>query len=125
MNAKEAAAQVRKLEAADRANERAEIKATAIRVKSRVSNASRTAKKWFEESVTEDIKKAVEGKYHQTGITVYPHSDGGKAEMRALQKILRAKKFKVADEPVFVDRTGHDPDWGHYDHSYYYLLVSW
>jgi len=125
MNAREAATKVRKLETKERAESAAVEKNRVTRVKSRVSNASRSAKKWFEGSVTEAITKAVEDKYRQTGITVYPNSEGGMAEMQALQKILRANKFKVADKPVFVDDTGHDPDWGHYDHSYHYLTVSW
>jgi len=125
MNAKEAAAKVRKLEAKERAEAAVVEKARVTREKSRVSNASRSAKKWFEGSVTEAITKAVEDKCRQTVIPVYPNSEGGKAEIRALQKILRANGYTVSDEASYSEDIGHDPDWGHYDHSYHYLTASW
>ncbi|HJZ23480.1 MAG TPA: hypothetical protein VJ201_03420 [Candidatus Babeliales bacterium] len=93
--------------------------------KQRITNASKTAKKWFDKIIIPEVQKRSKNKEKSLIQRIdSPHNKGGAAEFKALQKILINNEYKVST-PAFYEDKWHDPDWGHYDRSYWYVTISW
>lgn len=124
MKAWEARREVDRLEEEDR-NAAQRKKEEEQRAKEeRDANAEFLARRWYDGSITDAIKKAVVEKKNSISISFGSDSPKNDRVFEELCKILVEESYKF-NEPYYHENSGHDADWGEYDFSCWYLDIRW